>query len=85
MTDRYLDLEALLEQKELLEPDPEQEAILKDSYGLEIDEKYLIDPELLENGMRELHELPTEIPEDQYYFEKQRLSKPKNPIYRDEP
>jgi len=47
MGEQFMDLEAIIEE-ELLEPDPGQEHMLGDNYGLEIDENYLLDAHLLE-------------------------------------
>ena len=82
MEDKYLDLEAMVETEELLEPDLEQEPLLEE-IPEEMEDPYLVQLDRLEiqKAIDEQHELPTEDPEYQYRAEKQ-LAEIQKAIYR---
>ena len=75
MEESLLGLENIIDQEELLEPNPEQEALIQDSYDIEFEEKYLLDTKLFEvqDAVNEFHELHPRDIEDHYFIDDQRL------------
>ena len=59
MTDKFSELEDILEE---LEPDPDYEASVQDTYGIEIESQYLIRPNLreVEEAIQEVNDTPPE-------------------------
>ena len=59
MNDKFLELEDILDE---LEPDPDYEASVQDTYGIEMKDQYFIDPGPIEveKAIQEVIDPPTE-------------------------
>ena len=84
MDGRFLELETILKEEEISEPNPEAEHLLEDTSSMEIEEQYLARLECLDevqNAIEECWELPSKEPEDQYAAENE-LFEIQNAIYQ---
>jgi hypothetical protein len=75
LEDHYKNLETIVEEEEFIEPNFEQEALIQDTYGIEIEEQYFRDPKLFEvhDAIEKCRELSPEEMEKPYLLDDQQL------------
>jgi hypothetical protein len=75
MEERYPDLETILEEEEFLEPNIDQETLPESNYLMEVDNHYLVHPELIEieEAFERCREVSSEKMDDHYFWDPGRL------------